>query len=158
VRPLRPEDEPSLTALFERADGVGEMRYFDPFPLTRATARRLCQEGRRDRFYVAVADDGIVGLSMLRGWDEGYAIPSFGVMIDPSWHGRGLGARMTDYTIDEAWRAGCEAIRLSVYGGNVVAAEMYRRRGFEEIERHAVHRAWGAETRVVMLRRAAGTA
>lgn len=153
LRALRPTDEAALGDMLERAAGSPEMRYFDPFPMTRSTARRLCREVRDDRYYVAVADGRVVGLSMLRGWDEGYTVPSFGVMIDASWHGRGLGGRMTDYTIEQAWRLGCDTVRLSVYGANTVAAEMYERRGFEEVERVPVDRSWGRDIRRVMTKR-----
>src|SRR5262245_35037292 len=93
-RELEATDEDALVAMFARSSGHAEMHFFDPFPLTADYARRLVSEPRRDRYYVAVLDREIVGLSMLRGWDEGYDIPSFGIMVDPGWRGQALGSTL----------------------------------------------------------------
>ena len=78
-RSLGPDDEAGVAALFARSRDHPEMAFFDPFPLTDETARRLACEPRLDRYYVAEVSSELIGLSMLRGWDEGYEIPSFGV-------------------------------------------------------------------------------
>jgi perosamine synthetase len=152
LRPLEPTDEDALAWLFERNDTPETRRRFDPFPLTRETARDLCSHGGRDGYYVAEQDGRIVGLSMLRGLDEGWEVPSFGIMVDREWHGRGVGGRLTDYTIDRARADGAPKVRLSVYASNEVAAAMYVRRGFVEQSREVVHRESGQMTRVVMVK------
>ena len=149
-RELTPADTAALAAMFERSAGGTGMQYFDPFPMTAETARRLTLEPRRDRYYVATADGAVVGLSMLRGWDAGYEIPSFGIMVDPEWHGRSVGSLLTDHTLAAARALGCEQVRLSVYGSNAVAVDMYRRRGFVEVSEETVEKPWGPDQRVVM--------
>ena len=152
LRRLVPTDEDGLATLFERNDTPETRRRFDPFPLTRETARELCAHGGRDSYYVAEQDGRIVGLSMLRGLDEGWEVPSFGIVVDHACHGRGVGGRLTDYTIDRARVDGAPRVRLSVYASNEVAAEMYLRRGFVEQSREVVHRESGQMTRVVMVK------
>jgi perosamine synthetase len=152
LRPLAPTDEDALASLFERNDTPDTRRRFDPFPLTRATARDLCAHGGRDGYYVAERDGRIVGLSMLRGLDDGWDVPSFGIVVDRECHGRGVGGRLTDYTIERARADGAPKVRLSVYASNEVAASMYMRRGFVEESREVVHREAGEMTRLVMLK------
>ena len=155
-RPLQPSDEPDIAALFARCRDDPEMKLFDPFPLTAETARRLTREPTRDRYYVADTSSELVGLSMLRGWDEGYDVPSFGVMVDPAWRGRGLGAGLTDFTIAAAAELGCASVRLSVYGRNERATRMYLRRGFTAASREPIARAWGSDERIVMVKQLRG--
>jgi ribosomal protein S18 acetylase RimI-like enzyme len=155
-RPLEPSDETAVAGLFARCRDHPDMAFFDPFPLTDETARRLAHEPRSDRYFVAEASPELVGLSMLRGWDEGYDVPSFGVMVDPRWHGRGVGSRLTDFAITAATELDCDRIRLSVYGRNERACAMYLRRGFTPLSREPVARAWGPDERIVMVKRLRG--
>ena len=151
-RALAASDATGIAELFERCRDHRDLAFFHPFPLTEETARRLTQERRLDRYYVADASSAIVGLSMLRGWDEGYEVPSFGVMVDPAWHGRGAGSALTDFTIAAASELGCTSVRLSVYEVNLRAITMYVRRGFVEVSRESVIRDWGPDERIVMVK------
>jgi GNAT superfamily N-acetyltransferase len=134
-RPIGPGDADALARCFER-NAVPEVTdTFDPFPLDAATAHRIAAEPRRDRYYAAVSADGtILGMSMLRGWDEGYEVPSFGVFVDREHQGRGIGGGLLDRTLEEAWAAGAPSVRLTVYTRNAGAERLYRSRGFEVAE------------------------
>jgi len=74
------------------------------------------------------------------------------VMVDPAWHGRGVGSALTDFTIASAVELGCDAVRLSVYGRNERASRMYVQRGFTTASREPVTRAWGSDERIVMVK------
>src|SRR5262245_34387391 len=101
VARLRPADAAELGALFVRNDVAEITRGFHPFPLTAERARALVAEASLDRFYGARDGDGrLVGFSMLRGWNEGYEVPSLGVLVDREQHGRGIGRRLTRWTCD----------------------------------------------------------
>jgi hypothetical protein len=89
-------------------------------------------------------------MTMLRGWDEGYEVPSFGLFVDRRLHRRGVGTRLTDHTIAAARALAAPAIRLSFYGSNSGLAAMYRSRGFREREREGVVRHGRPDTRVVL--------
>jgi ribosomal protein S18 acetylase RimI-like enzyme len=150
VVPVLAEHASLLEALFERNAVPEIMVSFDPFPLTRERARRIAIEPRRDRYYVAIESDRLLGMSMLRGFDEGYEIPSFGVFVDRDTHGRGIGRRLTAWTIEEARRIGAPSVRLSVYVENDRALAIYRSLGFLEQEREVVARAGGPSEKLVM--------
>ena len=132
IRPLDSDDLPQLVSLFTRNDLPSVTENFDPFPLNAASATEALARGRRDRVYGAFYDTTLVAFSMLRGWDEGYDIPSFGILVDAAHHGRGIGTQLTDWTIKEANRLSSPAIRLSVYARNTRAVRIYKRLGFVE--------------------------
>jgi len=68
---------------------------FDPFELTAERAQLIVSSTSRDRFYLAWLDSELVAMSMLRGFDAGYAVPSFGILVDRRHRGRGVGRRVT---------------------------------------------------------------
>src|SRR5690348_1954921 len=81
IRLLRPEDAEVLAQLFLALCADNEsVRYFHPHPLTVEFAASLC--GRpghlRDRYFGMWRQGSLAGYAMLRGWDEGYEVPSFG--------------------------------------------------------------------------------
>ncbi len=147
---VRPEDASALAALFERNSIPAVTEKFDPFPLTSVHAHRIALEPRQDDYYIALCKKDLLGLSMLRGFDEGYEIPSFGVFIDHACQGRGVGRRLTVWTIDQARLRGCPAVRLSVYADNVGARSLYASLGFHEQERQAVERTGRPVEKIVM--------
>jgi len=149
---IGPGHADALARLFARNDVPAVTATFDPFPLDAETARRIATQPREDRYYAAVAPDGtILGMTMLRGWDEGYDVPSFGTFVDHELHGRGVGSGLLDETIAAARALGAPRIRLSVYASNEAAHGIYRSRGFQEVERGAARVAGRDDERVIML-------
>jgi ribosomal protein S18 acetylase RimI-like enzyme len=150
LRALRPEDETALAELFSRNALPEVVRHFHPFPLDAESARALSRGRRRDRFYVACRGPRIVGLSMLRGWDEGHDVPRFGVLVDRDQRGCGIGSRLLDHAIEQARALGSPRVELSVYASNSLAHGLYLRRGFVEKGRERVQTPFGDDERVLM--------
>lgn len=132
---ITPGDAGRLAGLFARNDVPAITRMFDPFPLSESEARRIAALRGKDGYYLAAVDGLTVGFSMLRGFDEGYEIPSFGVLVDRAHHGQGLGRSLTEWTLAEAWRRGVPAVRLTVYAVNRSALRLYASLRFVECER-----------------------
>jgi glycosyltransferase involved in cell wall biosynthesis/ribosomal protein S18 acetylase RimI-like enzyme len=149
-RRLTDDDVDDLAALFEANDLPAITETFDPFPLTRESAEDLLRRHRLDRFYGAFVDGKLSAFSMLRGWDEGYEVPSFGIFVDADSHGRGIGAALTRWTVEAARAAGAPRVRLSVYGRNERALSLYERIGFTVRSCEVVDRRDGREERIVM--------
>jgi glycosyltransferase involved in cell wall biosynthesis/RimJ/RimL family protein N-acetyltransferase len=149
-REIQHSDAEALAQFFVRNDVPAVTDGFYPFALTRETALRIAHDIRQDRYYGAFLHDRIVGLSMLRGWDEGYATPSLGIVVDRDFQGRGIGSRMTAFTIDQAQRLGCARVRLTVDTYNSRAYRMYSARGFVEQSREKVDRRGRSVDRIVM--------
>lgn len=150
LRAVEDGDGDALAAFLEANDVPAVTATFDPFAMTRATAERILGEPREDRYYGAFAHDGrMVALSMLRGWDEGYEVPSLGIVVDHRCHGRGIGRTLTEWTLERARETAAPSVRLSVYADNAPARHIYDRLGFAETER--VERDGGRESIVMVL-------
>jgi glycosyltransferase involved in cell wall biosynthesis/RimJ/RimL family protein N-acetyltransferase len=152
LRTIEHHDATGLTRFFIRNDDPKVFSQFDPFPLTEENAVRIALQPTRDRYYGAFLGDRVIALSMLRGWDEGYEVPSFGIAVDVDFHGEGLGTLLTSWTLEQARLLGCKQVRLSVYGSNKIARRIYERLGFTEVEREQIERPGGADDRIVMVR------
>jgi ribosomal protein S18 acetylase RimI-like enzyme len=138
IRAVERADYEQLTRFFAENNVTQVTRHFKPFPLDSGTAYHIACARHLDRYYVALAGERVVGLSMLRGWDDGYQTPSFGLIVDVIVHACGVGKRMTEYAIAEAKRIGCHRVRLSVYASNPIAIKLYSSLGFVEHAREAV--------------------
>ena len=135
VARLSPADADDLAELFERNAVESVTDSFDPFPLTPATAQALTTAAGHDRFLGGRLDGRLVAFAMLRGWDQGFAVPSFGVLVDVEHQGRGIGRAVTEWAREESRGLGCPRLRLSVYRHNLRAHGLYVSLGFREVVR-----------------------
>jgi ribosomal protein S18 acetylase RimI-like enzyme len=128
--PLRPELAAPLGDLFDALRESGDGRTFHPHPLGRDEAERLCAYEGRDVYAVLVEDGRAVAYGMLRGWDEGFDVPSLGLAVHPSERGRGLGRELAERLHEEARRRGAAQVRLTVDADNEPARQLYERLGY----------------------------
>ena len=153
MRRLAAADAEKLGEFFERNNRPEQTRFFRPFPLTRAQAACLLRPESKDLFFALEENGEFAGFSMLRGFDEGYSIPSFGILIDERRQGKGLGRLLTEWTIQWGDQAGFEKIRLTVSAQNQKALGLYQQLGFRETGRDAQA---NGEERLIMHRQRAG--
>jgi [ribosomal protein S18]-alanine N-acetyltransferase len=139
-RTLYPADGAELAALFSQIDTT----YFRPHPLTAEQAEVISRRVGRDVYAIlerdAEAGEAFVAYGMLRGWDEGYAIPYLGVAVRSGQERRGLGRLMMAHLHEEAARRGVGQVRLRVHPENGAARALYLSLGYAErgIERDEV--------------------
>lgn len=152
IRQIRASDQAALTQFFVENNRPEITTHFHPFPLTSTSALRIATAPGLDRHYVALLNGQIVGFCMLRGWEEGYEVPSFGVMIDYRRQGLGLGRQMTAAMIEQARGLGCPAVRLTVYASNERAVRLYESLGFGELRREPVTIAGRMDEKIMMLK------
>jgi RimJ/RimL family protein N-acetyltransferase len=90
---------------------------------------------RRDLYFAAFLGERLVGYAMLRGWDEGYGVPSFGVAVGAPYRGRGIATSLLRYAIQRAREVGANSVMLKVNVDNPAARPIYESEGFvfEEI-------------------------
>ena len=124
----------ALGEFFERNAQAAIERQFNPFPLNRSTASDLLNPARKDVFFGIFIESKIVAFSMLRGADEGYAIPSFGILVDSERHKRGIGKYLMRWTLLWADQGRIDTIRLSVFEDNESAVNLYQSLRFEKVE------------------------
>lgn len=63
------------------------VRFFYAFGSDERSIVNILSACKKDIFSGVFWDGQIAGIFMLRGWDEGYEIPSFGVLIDEKYRG-----------------------------------------------------------------------
>jgi RimJ/RimL family protein N-acetyltransferase len=111
-----------------------------PLPETRAFALGLMEKG--DPMFVALANGEVVG------WCDIQRHPfsahshrgTLGMGLIPDYRGRGVGARLMDQTVSQAFAAGFVRIELNVRADNLRAVRLYEKAGFvrEGVLRDAV--------------------
>ena len=128
IRELMPQDSERLGALLPFIDQT----YFQPHPMTAEYARELAGRPSEDTYLIGMVGDQAVAYGMLRGWDEGFSVPSLGLGVHRSFERRGYGMKMMLALRAAAQQRGATRIRLRVNPDNVAAAALYRRLGFQE--------------------------
>lgn len=73
----------------------------------------------------------VVAYGMLRGWEEGFEVPSLGIAVDRQWRGLGLGRRLMSHLHAVAAERGASTVRLKVDRTNTAAIALYRSFGYE---------------------------
>lgn len=85
----------------------------------------------KDIFILQYINDELVGYGMLRGWQEGYDIPSLGIIINKEHRGKRLSEKMMEFLHELAKRKNCEKIMLRVSRDNYKAINLYKKMGYE---------------------------
>ena len=124
------DDADALADLFAALREAGDETAFHPHALDAETARAIAGRETEDLYYVAIDERRVLAYGILRGWDDGYDVPSLGIAVRPDERGSGIG-RLTMLLLHEAARRkGATSIRLKVYPSNDVALGLYRSLGY----------------------------
>lgn len=108
----------------------GDEAFFHPHPLTREAASELVRYVGEDLYFLVVDGGVVLGYGMLRGWDEGYEVPSLGIALAPQARHTGLATALMHFLHYAARAHGARTIRLTVSSGNHAAVALYRRMGY----------------------------
>lgn len=136
IRRLGGDDAPALNRLLT-ADPAEYRRYFHFAPEV-AAAESILTSAVEDRYWgISVEPRDLAALVMLRGIDEGFLAPAFGVYVAQAWSGRGLATLALRFA--ETWCRvnGCSEIMLTVHPDHAPARHMYERDGFRFSGEHS---------------------
>jgi ribosomal protein S18 acetylase RimI-like enzyme len=126
---VRGLEEP-LFKFFERNKDAYKL--FHPHPFTMEAITDIINTFCEDYYCVVVVYDKVIGYGMLRGLDDGFNIPSLGIMIDREWQGHHLGRVLMGWLhLVAAGGMGVEKIRLTVGKTNLAAVNLYKSLGYE---------------------------
>jgi len=120
----------SLLSFLRKIKKTGDDNFFHPHPFTEEQIDKIINCCGKDLYYVMVDGETIIGYAMLRGWEEGYEIPSLAITIDKSFRGSGFGKLFMSFLHSAAKRKGAKKIRLKVYKDNINADSFYRNIGY----------------------------
>lgn len=127
---LRPGREPALARFFAALAAAGDDAFFHPHAGDVDALRALAAQPGDDLYFVFVEGDDVRAYGLLRGWNEGYDVPSLGIAVHPQARATGLGRLVMDYLEAMARHRSAPAIRLRVHKGNAHAIGIYERRGY----------------------------
>jgi ribosomal-protein-alanine N-acetyltransferase len=129
-RALLPGLKSELVEFFRAFANSEGSHWFHPHPFTPEEADKLCIYDGKDLYYVALGGREVLAYGMLRGWDEGFAIPSLGIAVHPKVRGIGLGRAFMLFLHTAARLYGAKQIRLKVYPENIAAVKLYELLGY----------------------------
>jgi len=129
IEPLQPAHIAALIAAYTAAPPE-YAAYFQPFAFDAHTLQRILEQRVNDLYFAVLWAGEPAGLSMLRGFDQGYTVPSYGVWIAPAFSRRGLGWATLVHAAETCRARGCRELMLKVHPLNTPAKHMYERFGF----------------------------
>lgn len=106
-------------------------KYFTPFNFNTETIKEILSKSRKDIFFGLFLNNKIIGFYMLRGFDEGFKIPSYGVWISNKYAGKGLAKLTLQHSISFCKINNIEQIMLKVHPENTGAKKLYENFGFK---------------------------
>jgi len=130
VRQLRPEGVAPALDLLRAVAADPEGRFFTPHPFTREVLSGLASDPGRDLYYLMMSGNDAVAYGLLRGWNEGYLVPSLGLAVAPPERGRGRGRILMEFLHGAARSRGADRVRLRVHPENERAVRLYRSLGY----------------------------
>lgn len=130
VRSLIPADALALTRLMTSASPE-YLRFFRPFEFTAPVFEQQIRRAKADLWWGLESEGQLAGFFMLRGFDEGYARPSFGVFVGEQFAGRGLARLALRHAVQWCERNRVARIMLKVHPENRRARDLYIREGFD---------------------------
>lgn len=136
LRRLTAADAPLLEDFFQALVAGGSDAMFHPHPFDATTSARICgtatgNPAAADEYHVVLEHGRIVAYGMLRGWSEGYAVPSLGIAVLPECRRRGLAQQLMDHLHRVAAERGATTVRLKVYRTNPAAIRLYESLGYQ---------------------------
>jgi RimJ/RimL family protein N-acetyltransferase len=86
IRQLEQTDVAAI-AVFMRSQSTKYLRFFYAFNSDESVIGEMLTAAKMDIYSGVFWQTNLVGVFFLRGWDAGYEIPSFGVLIDEKYRG-----------------------------------------------------------------------
>ena len=130
-RRLGPGDAEALSNLINQ-DSKDYSKYFVAFEFDSVTILNILTKAKNDLYYGVYWGEELTGFYMLRGFDDGYTIPSYGVYISSRFNNKGLAALTLNHAISTCKFLGCKKLRLKVHTANTFALKQYLKYGFVE--------------------------
>ena len=128
--PLSPEWEAPFRSFLRALEKAGDDARFKPHPFTDQGVKERVDYKGKDFYCLLVDGLEVVGYGLLRGWDEGYDVPSLGIAVRPGLQGTGRGRSIMQHLHEEARRLGAKQVRLRVRKENEPAIRLYEEFGY----------------------------
>lgn len=129
IKKLGSESAKEISDLLQKENSEYS-KYFIPFEFDFQTISNRMRNLHYDTFWGIYVNGKLAGFYMLRGFDEGYEIPSYGVWISKEFSGKGLSKLTLQHAISYCKLNQIKEIMLKVHPDNVIAKKIYEDFGF----------------------------
>jgi RimJ/RimL family protein N-acetyltransferase len=131
ISELQSNDADVLAAILQNSR-KDYSKHFIPFEFNVSTIKSLLSKTINDKYFAIRVNTELAGFFMLRGFDAGYRIPSYGVWIDEKYSGIGLSTLTLQYSISFCKLNGIKKIMLKVAKENLAAKHIYEKFDFKQ--------------------------
>jgi hypothetical protein len=128
------ESDAGTVYYFLKDQPAGYLDYFHPFEFDVVTLRENLRRAVHDLYMGIFLYDTLIGVFLIRGWDEGYFIPSFGIAIGHMHQGYGISQIAISYSKAVCKLKGSQVLMLKVHPENTRAFKLFRREGFVSVD------------------------
>ena len=112
-------------------------KYFHPFDFYQSAIEVVLEKAVKDKFFgielksEMSPESKLIGFYMLRGLDEGYIEPMYGVFIYYRYAGQGIASLAVSHAESFCKLSGYKKLLLKVFGENIRAKRLYDYLGFK---------------------------
>ncbi|MDH6063305.1 GNAT family N-acetyltransferase [Umezakia ovalisporum] len=135
-RLLQSSDSENLSNLLLNSSSE-YVKYFHPFDFQALSIQKILDSVINDKFFGievktnSLVNSKLIGFYMLRGMDEGYIEPMYGVFIDQQWQNKGI-AKLSLYHAECFCKINSyKRLLLKVNSDNYIAKNLYESIGFK---------------------------
>ncbi len=129
LRPMMPDDAALIAGLLE-SQPTEYLRFFYAFGADESAIAEILKSREKDVYSGLFWRDDLACVFMLRGWDAGYEIPSFGLVVAADHRGREVLTVALEAAKLITRLAGVERMMCKVHPENIAATRGALRLGF----------------------------
>jgi Acetyltransferases, including N-acetylases of ribosomal proteins len=129
IKILTTSDSAALSKIL-KTNSAAYQQYFYPFSFEEQSISLMLSKVEKDKYWGIWKEDELVGFFMLRGFDDRYEIPSYGVCIAESQLGKGLLKLSLQFVLSWCKLFNISCLMLKVHPENTKAKETYEKYGF----------------------------
>ncbi len=133
---IDPMDKNSLVEILNSASLDSEK--YNTFFKPKSNLIEIFENAKLDSFYTIYFKDNLSGYFSLRGLDDGYKIPRFGVYILEKYKSNKIGSYALSEAISLSKNAGFDALDLKVNNKNINAIKLYKSFGFKKVKKQNI--------------------
>jgi RimJ/RimL family protein N-acetyltransferase len=110
------------------------LKHFIPFAdYSEEYIKKILSEKKLDKYFGLFFNEDLIGFYMLRGFDKGYEIPSYGVWISSKYSNKGLSTLTLYHAFTLCKLNKIKTLMLKVHPDNTVASNLYKKLGFVKV-------------------------
>ncbi len=108
------------------------IKHFIPFDFSESVVRNILSLKKSDKYFGLFLNKELVGFYMLRGFDEGYDTPAYGVWISSEYSNKGLSTLTLYHAFSFCRINKIKTLMLKVHPDNSIAKNLYEKFGFKQ--------------------------